>query len=180
MKAHLAKVSLALLSTAFLLGCQEQGSNPVGPEGLGPEFTHKNGEHGKGGRGGGGGKTDLAVTYTTHADTVFASPTFTTKRLIGEGCELDPPLELAGYVWVLCAQGQRVRGGKLTEIHVWVTETGDSVWHSGWLPVDPPVTLFAGLTLHLHADNVALSKEHDKKAPSPGTISVVDLVYTAR
>ena len=38
MKAHLAKLSLALLSAVFLLGCQEQGSEPVGPEGLGPEF----------------------------------------------------------------------------------------------------------------------------------------------
>ncbi len=54
MKAHLAKVSLALLSTVFLLGCQEQGSGPVGPEGLGPEFTHKEG-HTKGGGGGGSG-----------------------------------------------------------------------------------------------------------------------------
>jgi len=35
MKSHLAKVSLALLSAAFLLGCQEQGSGPVGPEGVG-------------------------------------------------------------------------------------------------------------------------------------------------
>ena len=41
MKAHLAKVSLALLSAAFLLGCQEQGSEPVGPEGPGPEFVKK-------------------------------------------------------------------------------------------------------------------------------------------
>ena len=39
MKAHLAKVSLALLSTVFLFGCQERGSEPVGPEGLGPEFA---------------------------------------------------------------------------------------------------------------------------------------------
>ena len=39
MKAHLAKVSLALLSTVFLFGCQERGSSPVGPEGLGPEFA---------------------------------------------------------------------------------------------------------------------------------------------
>ena len=39
MKAHLTKVSLALLSAAFLLGCQEHGSEPVGPEGLGPEFA---------------------------------------------------------------------------------------------------------------------------------------------
>ena len=49
MKAHLAKVSLALLSTAFLLGCQERGSEPVGPEGL--EIQAKKG--GGGGRGGG-------------------------------------------------------------------------------------------------------------------------------
>ena len=39
MKSHLAKVSLALLFAAFLLGCQEQGSEPVGPEGLGPVFA---------------------------------------------------------------------------------------------------------------------------------------------
>ena len=42
MKAHLAKVSLALLSAAFLLGCQEQGSEPVGPEG--PQFDKPNNE----------------------------------------------------------------------------------------------------------------------------------------
>jgi len=50
MKAYLTKVSLALLSTVFLLGCQDMGSGPVG---LGPEFTHKDGaQHGKGGGGG--------------------------------------------------------------------------------------------------------------------------------
>ena len=36
MKAHLAKLSLALLSTVFLLGCQDMGSGPLGPEG--PQF----------------------------------------------------------------------------------------------------------------------------------------------
>ena len=40
MKAHLTKVSLALLSTVFLLGCQEQGSGAVGPEG--PQFDKPN------------------------------------------------------------------------------------------------------------------------------------------
>ena len=39
MKAHLAKVSLAVLSTVLLLGCQDMGSGPVGLEGLGPEFA---------------------------------------------------------------------------------------------------------------------------------------------
>ena len=41
MKAHLVKLSLALLSAAFLLGCQEQASSPVEPEGLGPQFGAK-------------------------------------------------------------------------------------------------------------------------------------------
>ena len=68
MKTHLAKLSLALLSTVFLFGCQEQGSGPVGPEGLGPEFdkptceggTHCN--HGDdGGSGSGQGTVDLDV-----------------------------------------------------------------------------------------------------------------------
>ena len=41
MKAHLAKVSLALLSTVFLLGCQEQASSPVEPDGVAPLFGAK-------------------------------------------------------------------------------------------------------------------------------------------
>ena len=36
MKAHLTKVSLALLSAALVLGCQDLGSGPVGPDG--PQF----------------------------------------------------------------------------------------------------------------------------------------------
>ncbi len=42
MKAHLAKVSLALLSTVFLLGCQDMGSGPVGPDG--PQFDMRDAE----------------------------------------------------------------------------------------------------------------------------------------
>jgi len=67
MKAHLAKLSLALLSTVFLLACQEQGSDPVGPEGLGPEFVKK-GETCDGEDphpscpGGGGGEDDTGGT----------------------------------------------------------------------------------------------------------------------
>ena len=41
MKMHLAKVSLALLSAVFLLGCQEPASSPVGLEDLGPQFDKK-------------------------------------------------------------------------------------------------------------------------------------------
>ena len=57
MKTHALMMSAAVLSAALLLGCEDQGSGPVGPEDIGPQLTHKNGkEHGgKGGGGGGGG-----------------------------------------------------------------------------------------------------------------------------
>jgi hypothetical protein len=41
MKSSLAKVSLALLSAVFILGCQDLGSGPVGPDGLVPQFDKK-------------------------------------------------------------------------------------------------------------------------------------------
>ena len=41
MKSNLTKVSLALLSAVFILGCQDQGSSPVEPAGLGPQFGHQ-------------------------------------------------------------------------------------------------------------------------------------------
>ena len=67
MKAHLTKVSLALLSTVFLLGCQEQGSGPVGPDSEvgGPNFTNqkKNPKpHGNGDDDGAGGTVDLFLS----------------------------------------------------------------------------------------------------------------------
>ncbi len=40
MKKHLAKLSLALLSAVFVLGCQDQGSGVVGVD-LGPQFDKK-------------------------------------------------------------------------------------------------------------------------------------------
>ena len=38
MKSDLVKSSLALLSAVFILGCQDLGSGPVGPDGLVPQF----------------------------------------------------------------------------------------------------------------------------------------------
>ncbi len=54
MKTHLTKVSFALLAAAFLLGCQEKASSPVGPEGLGILLDNRGGPHPHGGGGGGG------------------------------------------------------------------------------------------------------------------------------
>ena len=85
MKSHLAKLSLALLSTVFLLGCQEQGSSPVGPEGLGPEFSHKPGKaHG-------GNKGDPQVfDVTLTGDVFFISRTVpSTSGLLLKDITLD-------------------------------------------------------------------------------------------
>ena len=41
MKFSLVKLSLALLSAGFILGCQDQGSGPVGVDGLVPQFVKK-------------------------------------------------------------------------------------------------------------------------------------------
>ena len=74
MKAHLAKLSLALLSTVFLLGCQDMGSEPVGPEGLGPEFGHKT-THNP------GGKDDDRPTYYITVSRDISSPRTLTRAL---------------------------------------------------------------------------------------------------
>ncbi len=67
MKRHALIMSAALLSTALLLGCEDQGSGPVGPEDIGPQLTHKKDkEHGgKGGGGGGGGGGGSSVSDAT-------------------------------------------------------------------------------------------------------------------
>ena len=44
MKSHLTKISLAVLSTVFLLGCQDLGTGVVESDGLGPAFAPKEGK----------------------------------------------------------------------------------------------------------------------------------------
>ena len=104
MKAHLAKVSLALLSVAFLLGCQEQGSDPVGPEGLGPEFHHGKGSHADGGGGASSGDNPGSSIYEyTFTGNITTDPsTADARSTVGNDdggeirlhgcCERDPAL----------------------------------------------------------------------------------------
>lgn len=83
MKKHTLTMSLALLSAAFLGGCQEQGSTPVGPEALGPQFHAGHGQceaHNKkgnpdcdGGDGGGGGPTVANATVVLSVGMVTSS-----------------------------------------------------------------------------------------------------------
>lgn len=63
MKKHALTMSLALLSATFLLGCQEQGSAPLGPEGVGVQLD-KAGPHPHGGGDDGGALATYSVQFS--------------------------------------------------------------------------------------------------------------------
>ena len=179
MKSHLTKVSLALLSAAFLLGCQGQGSEPVGPEG--PQFDKKDadGNHNHGGDDGGGGA--LEVTFTTHV--ALTSPTFTTiaptpvnhKLWASIRPEAMDPIQLTESIkLVRAAAYPRTKSGKVTEVEMYFFDEGGTGYGTGYLPVDPtPVS--ESFTLHIHADGVELRES--KNSPPIGTVSIADAVY---
>ena len=89
MKSHLTKVCLALLSAVFILGCQDLGSGPVGPEGVVPQFNkpNKNGDHNHGADDGGGPTYNISMI---DGDISFGSrETFNNSILIVEGVSID-------------------------------------------------------------------------------------------
>jgi len=59
----------ALLGVALVLGCQDLGSGPVGPDGLLPQFHHGKGSHAGGGSDGDAGR-GRCVTFRNGADLV--------------------------------------------------------------------------------------------------------------
>ncbi len=69
MKTHALTMSIAVLAAGFLGGCEEQGSGPVGPEGVAPQFAKKscaeNSNQGSCKDGGGGGGGGLTVADAT-------------------------------------------------------------------------------------------------------------------
>ena len=78
MKSNLAKVSVALLSAVFILGCQDLGTGVVASDGAGPQFAvnfcDKKPNHPKcGGGDGGGGKPSVPVVKVTVAGGMTAS-----------------------------------------------------------------------------------------------------------
>ena len=111
MKAHLAKVSLALLSAAFLLGCQEQGSEPVGPEGLGPEFAAPACK--------GPNKNDPGCPGTTDPDggETFDVTIRTCNKL--DEAFLGGPCAEPGNEWTVAPQEVQAKSGNW--LHVWDT-----------------------------------------------------------
>ena len=196
MKAHLTKVSLALLSTVFLLGCQEQGSGPVGPEGL--EIQAKKGGKGKGGGGGGGGVgngKDLGATFTTHTAAFDPfDPTITTavpSPSLACGCDLPladsiTPTNSGREMIRAIGLTIKMKSGKFQSVKVlvsdmaeWPRATADEViWRTETIPVDPQSVFTSGTTttIHLHRDNLVLTAKHDTEVK--GMVSIADVVIT--
>ena len=92
MKAHLTKVSLALLSVAFLFGCQDQGSEPLGLDAAGPQFA----KGGKKGAGAGKVPADIMVTggLVTEPDTQVVGFKDMRKEIELESAGSDPKIKL--------------------------------------------------------------------------------------
>ena len=186
MKLNLAKVSLALLGAVFVLGCQDVGSGPVGPDGLEPQFA-KGGGHGKPD---GGETTIFQVTFPTVSTTHFSAtdPTLTTTapttvnhKLWGiifsnawDGIKLGD-IELRRV-----AVYPRMKAGKVTSVAIHFNDSNivgsGTAYHTGRLPVDPPEPVSGVFTLHLHANSVELRESQN--SPSIGTVSIADAVYT--
>jgi len=86
MKFDLAKVTLALASVAFLLGCQDLGSGPVGPDALAPQFNKADeGKHDHGGGDDGGGDNPGSPFYKyTFTGAITTNPkTAGARRTVG-------------------------------------------------------------------------------------------------
>lgn len=76
MRTYAMTMPLAVLATALLLGCEDPGSNPLGPGTVNPLFDHSKGHKGEkgGGDGGGGGGDSRSVTVTLGGAMVTAAP----------------------------------------------------------------------------------------------------------
>ncbi len=191
MKSHLTKVSLALLSTVFLLGCQGQGSEPVGPEG--PQFDKKGTGrcaaaadeghcHGGGDDDGGGA---LQVTFTTDGGFVATDPTLTTlaptpvNHKLGGGFAMNP-ITVGGFILQRVDAYPRIKAGNVTEVEFYFYDTEGNIYHAGppWPSVDPAVPVSDGFTLHLHANGVELRTGNGPNSTVIGTVSIADAVYT--
>ncbi len=186
MKAHLTKVSLALLSTIFLLGCQERGSGAVGPDGAGIQA-----KPGMGGGMGGGGDTFWEANLTAHGPAATDPMLITlTPATVSKKNGFLPSDNFFTLVSIqptrsslTLTRGQvsaSLKRGKIIRVQFWLDEGhGSSRVVSATFPIDPPVTpSSAGFTFHLHADGVELRESNG--SPPIGTISIGDLVYTAQ
>ena len=192
MKSSLTKLSLALLSAAFLLGCQDLGSGPVGPDGLVPQFAKKCPSPPCGGGEGGTTTFEGAITNDDqpdfNPDSTVTTPLGTTvpvdnKFNTGNNIAMNPvDVVLSDGTTLtlhLTAFSVRKRQGKLVSAKVWVGNGGTNKFATDYLPADPPVTISdSGFTLHVHAENAEFVRLHDTSGTVAFRLNIVDIVYT--
>ena len=118
MKSSFVNLSLAFLSAVFILGCQDQGSGPVGPDGLVPQFDKPTGNcampdpkgHCHGGEEPPPPPEDatFTATFTGPDVTGVANPLFGPhggKKLLSGGGVNQPPIPLAFNAFLQTANG---------------------------------------------------------------------------
>lgn len=124
MKSGLVKLSLALLSAVFVLGCMDQGPGPVGVDGLVPQFAP--GNKGKPDKPGGDGGSELAE--------VTLGPPMEMASLLASGQNDDVKVSLGVFF-----SGHPIEMAFDTESCV--TTVGAGGRHDGDLPKDDQDTL---------------------------------------
>ena len=101
MRVRLTRVSLALLSATFLLGCQDLGTGVEAPDGLVPQFGKGNGK-GKG-KGGGGGDVAGFLTLTDGMATATDLPVLLSGSYAAQNNDFDQPIVMNfPYVFENC------------------------------------------------------------------------------
>ena len=196
MNAHLTKVSLGLLSAVFILGCQDLGSGPVGPDGLVPQFKR-----------GGNGKPDSSI-YSVDANqgacSVQANTWFSTKAGVPTGSSLSPrwargdltvtTVPVDGNAAVLltgpAGAGVGVHKGEIDWVRLSIRDISNVQYTTGKIPfttsngpLQDDGSAPDGFTISGVADNnivpiYPLTARGNKRGPQVGTICFGDLVYT--
>ncbi len=166
-----------LLGTAFLLGCQEQGSGPVGPEVAGPQFHeahdsctgHKKNDAGCNDTGNRDNSTWTSAWVVLHSgDTPQAAPLITTCDVVSGGDKpslLWPRHDMCANITV--APGVtltddpyleiKMKAGKIysVQFHEQDVIGADGIqFESEVVLVTPQEFTGAGFTLHIDTDNI--------------------------
>ena len=187
-----------LVTAALFLGCQEQGSSPVGPDDLGPQFAK--GGNSKPDKPGGGGKDEptwtsadvvahdgVATFSNTLISTCSAPSGGTTPTLVWprhDKCAViefdggllltdDPRLQVLmkrGQIVAVIFREQDVIGGEGIQ------------YESESVPIESPVEFTgAGFVLHVHGDNIPVwqLKGHTggPRVAIVGVMHIGDVVY---
>ena len=152
MKKHILIPSLALLLAAFLWGCQEQASSPVGPEGQGIILLPNT-----------GGPFDGSVYELVDTPLDWKSATKAARRMVASGCKIAHLATITSAEEQAVVSGLMVGSesnawlggfqprGELSTDQGWRWSTGPRWVYTHWDPSEPNDDAGPGSEQHLEA-----------------------------